>query len=160
MATANDLKKRINDEKLEMIDAMDVDDLSNFIMSISHDYYIYFMNEDISNFNAAASILNYIRKKSKHNNISNYINYCMLVAVNTLLNRLMDRKMDLIIPDVVDITATADNEVIVNLLERVKAKRKELNDLTENPETTYGIMDKQLELTDADKEADYNENIK
>ena len=127
MASINELKKRVNDKKFQIIDEMDEADLRNYIMSTCNDYYTYYMNDDMTNFNAAASILEYIRNESKGNNISNYINYCMIVAINTLLNNLMNRKMDLIIPEAVEIDTTS--EVVVNLLERVKQKRKELKNL-------------------------------
>ena len=127
MASSNELKKKFNDKKFQMIDDLDDEELSNYIMSTCNDYYTYYMNDDISKFNAAASILEYIKTESKYNNIANYINYCMIVAINRLLNSLMDRKMDLMIPEAVDIDTKS--EVVVNLLERMKQKRKELNDL-------------------------------
>ena len=149
MTNMNEIKKRINDKKLDLIDGMAEADLKNYIRTISQAYYISYLNDEESNFNAAASILEYIKKESKHNNTSNYINYCMLIAINSLLNKLMDKKMQLIIPDVVDITA-ADNIATVNRLEIVKAKRKELQELKANNGTIYDIVDKQLELTDED----------
>lgn len=127
MASSNELKKKFNDKKFQMIDDLDDADLSKYLMSICNDYYTYYINDDITKFNATASILEYIKNESKHNNIANYINYCMIVAINRLLNNLMDRKMDLIMPEEVEIDNSS--EVVVNLLERVKQKRKELNDL-------------------------------
>lgn len=127
MASSNELKKKFNDKKFQMIDDLDDEELSNYIMSTCNDYYTYYMNDDMAKFNAAASILEYIKTESKYNNIANYINYCMIVAINRLLNSLMDRKMDLMIPEAVDIDTKS--EVVVNLLERMKQKRKELNDL-------------------------------
>ena len=63
------------------------------------------MNDNANDFNATASILDYIKKNADYDNIEDFINYSMLIAINSLLNSLMDRKMDLIMPDVVEITA-------------------------------------------------------
>ena len=131
MASIDNIKKRVNDEKHDMIANMDAADLKDYIHKSCRNYYVDFINDNDKDFNATASILEYIKKNAEYNNVSNFINYSMIIAVNTLLNSLMDRKMDLILPDVVDLTATdnAEDESTVNLLERVNQKRKELRDL-------------------------------
>ena len=131
MANFNEIKRRVNDEKQIMIDDMDETALKNFIQKSCSNYYMDFINDDVNDFNATVSILDYIKKNTDYTNISNYINYSMIIAINTLLNSLMDRKMDLILPDVVGLTADGhdeNNAATVNLLESVKLKRNELKE--------------------------------
>lgn len=105
MANFNDIKRRVDNEKQIMIEDMDETALKNFIQESCRKYYVDFMNDNANDFNATASILDYIKKNADYDNIEDFINYSMLIAINSLLNSLMDRKMDLIMPDVVEITA-------------------------------------------------------
>lgn len=146
MTNINEIKKRINDEKLQLIQGMDETDLKNYIRNISQDYYIYYINNDAANFNAVSSILEYIKTYDKYDGLNNYMNYCMVIAINLLLNKLMDNKLNLMMPEMEDINR--NNAATVNLLERVKAKRQELYDLRKSHETIYDKVDKELELTE------------
>lgn len=105
MANFNDIKRRVDNEKQIMIEDMDETALKNFIQESCRKYYVDFMNDNANDFNATASILDYIKKNADYDNIEDFINYSMLIAINSLLNSLMDRKMDLIMPDVVELTA-------------------------------------------------------
>ena len=105
MANFNDIKRRVEDEKQIMIEDMDEAALKDFIHQSCRKYYVDFMNDDANDFTATVSILDYIEKNAEYDNISNFINYSMIIAINSILNNLMDRKMDLIMPDVVELTA-------------------------------------------------------
>lgn len=149
MTNLNDIKRRVDDEKQDMIANMDEAALMNFIHESCRNYYVDFMNDDIKDFNATVSILDYIKNNVEYDNVGNFINYSMIIAVNSLLNNLMDRKMDLILPDVVDLTAEGnkkDNEATVNLLERVKIKRMELKEL----QMSHGYLKGKLLKSNAD----------
>ena len=105
MANFDNIKRRVDDEKQDMIANMDEAALKDFIHESCRNYYVDFMNDNVNDFNATVSILEYIKKNAEYDNIRNFINYSMIIAINTILNNLMDRKMDLIMPDVVELTA-------------------------------------------------------
>ena len=146
MTTVNEIKKRINYEKLQLIHDMDEADLKNYILNISQDYYIYYINNDAANFNAVSSILEYIKTYDKYDGLNNYMNYCMVIAINSLLNKLMNNKLNLMMPEMEDINN--DYKSTVSRLDIVKAKRQELYDLRKSHETIYDKVDKELELTE------------
>lgn len=149
MANFNDIKRRVDNEKQIMIEDMDETALRNFIHKSCRNYYVDFMNDNVKDFNATVSILDYIKKNAEYDNVDDFINYSMLIAINSLLNSLMDRKMDLILPDAVGLTADGndeDNPVVVNLLERVKLKRNELKEL----QVSQGCLMGRLLKRDAD----------
>lgn len=149
MANFNEIKKRVEDEKQIMIEDMDETALKDFIHKSCRDYYVDFINDNVKDFTATASILDYIKKNAKYDNVSDFINYSMIVAINSLLNSLMDRKMDLILPDMIGLTVNSDdndNDVTVNLLERVKLKRDELKEL----QISQGYLMGRLLKRDAD----------
>lgn len=149
MANFNDIKRRVEDEKQIMIEDMDETALRNFIHNSCRNYYVDFMNDNVQDFNATVSILDYIKKNADYDNIRDFINYSMLIAINSLLNSLMNRKMDLILPDAVGLTADGnadENDATVNLLERVKLKRNELREL----QMSQGYLMGRLLKMDAD----------
>ena len=150
MANFNEIKRRVEDEKQIMIEDMDASALMNFIHESCRSYYVDFMNDDIKDFNATVSILDYIKKNAEYDNVKDFINYSMIVAINSLLNSLMDRKMDLILPDAVGLISDGnvndDNDATVNLLERVKLKRNELREL----QMSQGYLMGRLLKMDAD----------
>ena len=129
MSSINQLKKGIATSKEDILSKYSKDGLMRKIKALCDTYYISYINDNESDFHAAAGMLDTISAiaKDEYPNVDDFINYCMIVAINRLLNSLMDRKMDLMIPEAVEIDTTS--EVVVNLLERVKQKRKELKDL-------------------------------
>jgi hypothetical protein len=127
MANIDNIKKRVYDEKQDMIANMDEDDLKDFIHKSCRNYYVDFINDNVKDFNATASILEYIKNNAEYNNVSNFINYSMIIAVNTLLNSLMDRKMELMMPDMVDITAEKGYKKS-DLLKKLERPLPELQD--------------------------------
>ena len=78
MANFNDIKRRVDDEKQIMIEDMDAAALKKYIHESCMNYYVDFINDNANDFNATASILDYIKKNADYDNVNDFINYSIM----------------------------------------------------------------------------------
>lgn len=115
--------------KKEVISKFTNDELKQYINQLSKKYYVSFINNDSESHNSIDGEFYDIVSmfEDTYPNIKSYINYCLLKSANDLLQMTFQRDFNLIC-SIVDIDENK-SDVTVNLLEKMKAKRRELNDL-------------------------------
>lgn len=103
MTTINELKKKYNINKDELITGLDADELKRKILMLTKNYYISYLNNDEKLYQATLNILEFIaeiyssinEETDYYNNVHNFINYCMVISMNDLLSDLFERNFTL-----------------------------------------------------------------
>lgn len=103
MTTINELKKKYNINKDELLTGLDEDELKNKILMLTKSYYVAYFNNDKKLYMATLNILEFINElytsindeTEYYNNVSNFINYCMVLSMNMLLSDLFERDFTL-----------------------------------------------------------------
>lgn len=125
----------------EVISKFTKDELKQYINQLTKKYYITFINNDDKSHNSIISQFYDITSmfESIYPNIESYINYCLLKSANDLIQKSFQRDFTLKYLNNVNIDKEIST-VEINLLEKVKAKRKELKDLENNKNQNNGDM--------------------
>ncbi len=105
MSSINDLKKGIATSKEDILSKYSKDGLMRKIKALCDTYYISYVNDDEANFHAAAGMLDTISAiaKDTYPNVDDFINYCMVESLNTILNERLPRKYLLFHPEAISI---------------------------------------------------------
>ena len=114
----------------EVLSKFSKDELKHYINQLSKRYYASFMNNDGERHNSINSEFYDIISifEDTYPSIKSYINYCLLKSANDLLQNSFQRNFTLKCLSI-DIDESEKSDVTINLLEKVKEKRKELKDL-------------------------------
>ena len=123
---------QLENMRKEVLSKFTKDELKQYINQLAKRYYVTFINNNGESHNSINSEFYDIVSmfEDTYPNIKSYINYCLLKSANELLQNSFQRKFTLRCPNPIDIDEEK-SDVTINLLEKVKAKRKELNDLKE-----------------------------
>lgn len=121
---------QIYNMRKEIISKFSKDELKQYINQLARKYYVSFINNDSDSYNSINNEIYDIISmfEDTYPSIKIYINHCLLKSANDLLQNSFQRDLILKCPDSIDIDEEK-SDVVIDLLERVKAKRKELNDL-------------------------------
>lgn len=124
------MKNKFKLQKELLVRSLKKDELKQYINQLAKRYYVSFFNNDSESHNSISNEFYDIISmfEDTYPSIKNYINYSLLMSANELLQNSFQRDFDLRCPNPIDIDETK-SDVVINLLEKVKAKRKELNDL-------------------------------
>ena len=133
MRTIKELEKAYAEGRDDVITNMTIEELQKHIMALVNAYYISYLNNDEKEHESIVKTLDLITDEYKRNayfsdvdedEINNYINYCMILSINSLLNDLMKRDFNLRVPEAVAINS-ADDETV---MERMKKNEKYIAD--------------------------------
>lgn len=121
---------QLENMRKEVLSKFSKDELKQYINQLTKRYYVTFINNNGESHNSTNTEFYDIVSmfEDTYPNIKSYINYCLLKSANELLQNSFQRDFTLRSPNPIDIDEEKSN-VTINLLEKVKAKRKELNDL-------------------------------
>lgn len=134
MMTIKELEKAYAEGREDVIANMTMEEVEKHIMALVNAYYISYLNNDEKEHKSIVKTLDLITDEYKshayfsdmdEDEINNYINYCMILSINGLLNDLMERDFNLRVPEAVAIN-TADNEETV--MERMERNQKYIAD--------------------------------
>ena len=122
--------QELENMKREVISKFNKDELKQYINQLAKKYYVDFMNNDCESHNSITNEFYDIISifEDTYPNIKNYIDYSLLKSANELLQNSFQRNFNLICFNSLDIDEEK-SDVVINLLEKVKEKRKELKDL-------------------------------
>lgn len=134
MMTIKELEKAYAEGREDVIANMTIDEVEKHIMALVNAYYISYLNNDEKEHKSIVKTLDLITDEYKshayfsdmdEDEINNYINYCMILSINSLLNDLMERDFNLRVPEAVAIN-TADREE--TLMDKMERDRKYISD--------------------------------
>lgn len=169
MASEKELKKKLE----QILQDLNPEDLTLLIKKFTEDYYLSFFSNNKEVNEASLNNLKQILKYySKDYNITEYINYCFLLAVNGFLEKYVHNKIKLT-PLKVDLVKNESNskeDITTDTLEMIKEVDEELAELYLNPSSTIEdrtdiilkAVDKQIKINENDNRlfkgelADYN----
>ena len=105
MMNYNQLKKEIAEGKEGMLSKYGKTALMRKIKALCDTYYVSYLNNDQDKFLITAAMLDDISgiAADRYPNVDDYINYCMVESLNTILNERMPRKYLLFIPEAMNI---------------------------------------------------------
>ena len=114
----------------EVISKFSKDELKHYINQLSKRYYASFINNDGERHNSIKREFYDIISmfEDTYPSIKSYINHCLLKSANELLQNSFQRNLSLKCLSI-DIDEIEKSEVTINLLDKVKEKRRELKDL-------------------------------
>ena len=132
--TINTLQKEYEEGKEDVISNMNPHELEQHIMALANRYYVSYLNNDEYEYKTIIKTLDLITDEYKSNayfnginedSIDNFINYCMLISINSILNDLMERTFNLRIPEGIAIHERDDDK---SLAERNEMNKKYIRD--------------------------------
>lgn len=84
--------KELKNKKNDIILNLDEDDIEKYIMSLSRKYYASLINGDALGLENVIESLKDIKKiyEFKYPDISDYINYCLVISSNKILRKVFD----------------------------------------------------------------------
>ena len=130
---------------------LDKEDLKVYIDNIIREYYNNYIAND--NENLKTNVIELMRLttlfEDKYPNISNYLNYRLVVLSNKVFESIFDGRSEMYYPLEHTSLEMPKNEVVVNMLEKVKQKRKEL----------YKIREKTFRLNNVNYFINFDENL-
>ena len=128
MVSEKELKRKLEKELDNILNDLEPNELEKLIQKLTKEYYSsYFSNNKTVNESSFNNLKKLVETYSSKFNVEYYINYCLLLAVNSFLEKYVHNEIKLK-PLKVDLI-NEESTVVVNLLDKVKQKRKELNDL-------------------------------
>lgn len=108
---------------------LDKEDLKVYIDNIVKEYYDNYISND--NENLKNNVIELMRLptlfEDKYPNMSNYLNYRLVVLSNKVFESIFDGRSEMYYPLEHTSLEMPENEIVVNMLEKVKQKRMELN---------------------------------
>ena len=127
MMTIKELEKAYAEGREDVIANMSMEEVEKHIMALVNAYYISYLNNDEKEHKSIVKTLDLITDEYKshayfsdmdEDEINNYINYCMILSINGLLNDLMERDFNLRVPEVVAINTAGNEETVMERMER------------------------------------------
>lgn len=127
MMTIKELEKAYAEGREDVIANMSMEELQKHIMALVNAYYISYLNNDEKEHKSILKTLDLITDEYKshayfsdmdEDEINNYINYCMILSINGLLNDLMERDFNLRVPEAVAINTAGNEETVMERMER------------------------------------------
>ena len=118
MSSLEKLQKAVDEAMMESISNKDRKELEDSIMALVKSQYIAYFNNDGKICDNIQIILDLITdeyscssesRDKAYYNIPNFINYCRIVSIHSLLHDLMKRSFNLKMPDKVDIEKAEGN---------------------------------------------------
>ena len=139
MASEKEIEKELKKKLDNILNDLEPEELEQLIQKLTKEYYLsYFSNNAVVNEATFNNLEKLVNTYSAKFNVESYINYCLLLAVNSILVKYVHNDINL---KPFDITlANNESEVVVNLFEKVKAKRKELKELSNNKDVPEGVV--------------------
>jgi len=157
--------KELQNKKKDLILNLDEDDLESYIQSLTQKYYTYLIKGDASGIGKVLESLEYVVEiyELRYSDISDYINYCLLISSNKIFKKVFDLNCRLWIPNEKSISSEVGFNSLTFSLEKSRKRIineesdvKELYDMVLNdgsiPEE---IVDKVIELYNAFKIFNY-----
>lgn len=131
MASEKEIGKKLEKELDNILNDLEPTELEKVIQKLTEEYYFsYFSKNKSVNEASFKNLKKLVETYSSKFNVESYINYCLLLAVNGLLEKYVHNEINLK-PLKVDL-ANKESDVTVNLLEKIKEKRRELRELEES----------------------------
>lgn len=127
MMTIKELEKAYAEGREDVIANMTMEEVEKHIMALVNAYYISYLNNDEKEHKSILKTLDLITDEYKshayfsdmdEDEINNYINYCMILSINGLLNDLMERDFNLRVPEAVAINTAGNEETVMERMER------------------------------------------
>lgn len=127
MMTIKELEKAYAEGREDVIANMTMEEVEKHIMALVNAYYISYLNNDEKEHKSIVKTLDLITDEYKshayfsdmdEDEINNYINYCMILSINGLLNDLMERDFNLRVPEAVAINTAGNEETVMERMER------------------------------------------
>ena len=127
MMTIKELEKAYAEGREDVIANMSMEEVGKHIMALVNAYYISYLNNDEKEHKSIVKTLDLITDEYKshayfsdmdEDEINNYINYCMILSINGLLNDLMERDFNLRVPEAVAINTAGNEETVMERMER------------------------------------------
>ena len=89
--------KQLEKKYHELLTNLTEEELKQYIKSLARNYYISFLSNDKELYNNTFKQLEEVNSvyRSKYSNFSNYINFCLLDAVNNILNENITSEVNL-----------------------------------------------------------------
>lgn len=84
-------------KRKELISDFSEEELKQYIQVLAKKYYVHFLNNEKELYNNTVNQLKEVLQvyKSKYSNLNNYINFCLLEAINNLLNETIASGIEL-----------------------------------------------------------------
>ena len=125
MTTINELRKKYNIKKDEVVTGMDEDELKRTILKLTKDYYVSYFNNDKKQYTATVNMLEFLSEiyssindeTDYYNNVPNFINYCMVLSMNMILSDLFERDFTLKEPYFTDLKESRHQSIAESLNE-------------------------------------------
>ena len=131
MASEQKIEKQLEKKVDILLNDLEPEELKKLIQKLTEEYYSsYFSNKAVVNEVTFNNLNKLVENYSSKFDVEAYINYCFLLAVNGFLEKYVHKDITLK-PFKVDLVKT-ESDVIVNRLEIVKQKRRELKELINN----------------------------
>lgn len=131
MASEQKIEKQLEKKVDILLNDLEPEELKKLIQKLTEEYYSsYFSNKPVVNEVTFNNLNKLVENYSSKFDVEAYINYCFLLAVNVFLEKYVNKDITLK-PFKVDLVKT-ESDVIVNRLEIVKQKRRELKELINN----------------------------
>ena len=131
MASEQKIEKQLEKKVDILLNDLEPEELKKLIQKLTEEYYSsYFSNKPVVNEVTFNNLNKLVENYSSKFDVEAYINYCFLLAVNGFLEKYVNEDITLK-PFKVDLVKT-ESDVIVNRLEIVKQKRRELKELIDN----------------------------
>ena len=108
--------KELEYKQKELLKNLSLEELEGFIRKLAKDVFIAYLTNETTSFNAKVMYLKELASvyENEYPNINNYINFCLLVAINDRLKEQLNLTTDLVINDV-DLEATIENDILKKL---------------------------------------------
>ena len=131
MASEQKIEKQLEKKVDILLNDLEPEELKKLIQKLTEEYYSsYFSNKPVVNEVTFNNLNKLVENYSSKFDVEAYINYCFLLAVNDFLEKHIHKDITLK-PFKVDLVKT-ESDVIVNRLEIVKQKRRELKEVINN----------------------------
>jgi len=157
--------KTLQNKKKEIILNLDSDEIEVYVMSLAQKYYASLIDGDTSGLEQIIESLNDIVKiyESRFFDISDYINYCLVISSNKVFKKVFDLNCNLWIPNEKSIDLDKGFNSLMYSLEDSRKKIindecnvKELYEMVSSDESIdEAIVDKVFELYSALKIFNY-----
>ena len=127
MMTIKQLEKAYAEGREDVIANMTMEEVQKHIMALVNAYYVSYLNNDEKEHKSIVKTLDLITDEYKshayfsdmdEDDINNFINYCMILSINGLLNDLMERDFNLRVPEAVAINSAGNEETVMERMER------------------------------------------
>ena len=133
MATIDKLRNEVAATKDDMLSGMEPEAMEPYIWNLLTDYYYSYVNDDMDKFHTvdAALVEAIAVAYEKCANTTNYINYCRISIMTTLLNKLFKRDESLEMPEgnvSIDDVGTMDRRLYEELTDAIRIGMAVKND--------------------------------